>query len=129
MEMLPLGDLRAELTLMARWNLGSLERRSELARFVRRDAARLAPELRDPLYERLVGRPYEQVVTWLQGRLDGATEKPDLHALALVLIESMSGYHSMRRTFGRTPGDVDDERFIAAWVETALAVTRRVGLA
>lgn len=55
MEMLPLGDLRAELTLMARWNLGSLERRSELARFVRRDAARLAPELRDPLYERLVG--------------------------------------------------------------------------
>src|SRR5918992_1148197 len=43
MEMLPLGDLRAELTLMARWNLASLERRSELARFVRRDAARLAP--------------------------------------------------------------------------------------
>src|SRR5918999_3711418 len=41
LEMLPLGDLRAELTLMARWNLASLERRSELARFVRRDAERL----------------------------------------------------------------------------------------
>jgi AcrR family transcriptional regulator len=128
MEMLPLGDLRAELTLMARWNLASLERRSELARFVRRDAARLPPELRDELYERLVGQPYEQVVGWLDGRFDRAPERPDLHALALVLIESMSAYHSMRRTFGRAPDDVDDERFIDAWVETALAVARRYGI-
>jgi AcrR family transcriptional regulator len=127
MEMLPLGDLRAELTLLARWNLGSLERRSELARFVRRDAARLPPELRDELYERLVGRPYEEIVTWLESRFKGA-EHPDLHALALVLVESISAYHSMRRTFGRTPDDVDDERFIAAWTETALAVVRRYGL-
>lgn len=128
MEMLPLGDLRAELTLMARWNLASLERRSELARFVRRDAAALPPELRDELYERLVGQPYEQVVGWLDGRFDRAPERPDLHALALVLIESMSAYHSMRRTFGRAPDDVDDERFIEAWVETALAVARRFGV-
>jgi AcrR family transcriptional regulator len=128
MEMLPLGDLRAEFTLMARWNLSSLERRSELARFVRRDAARLSPELRDELYDRLVGQPYEQVVTWLEGRLDGE-EQTDLQALALVLIESMSAYHSMRRTFDRTPGDVDDDRFIAAWVETALSVTRRDAVA
>ena len=40
----------------------------------------------------------------------------------------MSAYHSMRRTFGRTPDDVDDERFIAAWVETALAVARHYGI-
>ncbi len=123
-EMLPLGDLRAELTLMARWNLSSLERRSELARFVRRDAARLPEELRDELYERLVGRPYEQLVTWLESRLAGA-DRADLHALALVLVESMSAYHSLRRTFGRAPDDVDDDRFIEAWVETALAVTGR----
>src|ERR671925_300213 len=62
MEMLPLGDLRAEFTLLARWNLGSLERRSELARFVRRDRTRPPPELREALYRRLVAGPYEQVV-------------------------------------------------------------------
>jgi AcrR family transcriptional regulator len=128
LEMLPLGDLRAEFTLMARWNLASLERRSELSRFVRRDAARLPPQLRDELYERLVGRPYEQVVTWLQTRIASRPEQPDLHAVALVLIESMSAYHSMRRTFGRAPDDVDDERFIAGWVETALAVAQRFDL-
>jgi hypothetical protein len=32
----------------------------------------------------------------------------------------------MRTTFGRTPGDVDDERFIAAHVETALAIAERL---
>jgi AcrR family transcriptional regulator len=124
MEMLPLGDLRAELTLLARWNLGSLERRSELARFVRRDASRLPPELRDALYARLVGGPYEQIVGWLRNRVPGAA---DPYAFALVLVESISAYHSLRRTFGRTPDDVDDERFIAAWAETALAVAHRYG--
>jgi AcrR family transcriptional regulator len=128
MEMLPLGDLRAELTLLARWNLGSLERRSALARFVRRDAARLPPELRDELYDRLVGRPYEEVVAWLRGRFPPAPDAPDVPALALVIVETISAYHSLRLTFGRTPDDVDDERFIAAWVETALAVARRYGI-
>jgi hypothetical protein len=58
---------------------------------VRRDAWRLPPELRDELYERLVGRPYAQVVGWLQDRFADAADAPDLHALALVLIESISG--------------------------------------
>jgi AcrR family transcriptional regulator len=128
LEMLPLGDLRAELTLMARWNLTSLERRSQLARFVRRDADRLPPDLRDELYDRLVARPYGQIVTWLRERFRDVPQDADLHALALVLIESMSAYHSLRRTFDRAPDDVDAERFTAAWVETALAVTARYGL-
>jgi AcrR family transcriptional regulator len=128
MEMLPLGNLRAEFTLLARWNLGSLERRSALARFVRRDVARLPPDLRDELYDRLVGQPYEQIVGWLQDRFGGAAERPDLPALALVLVESISAYHSLRRAFARTPDRVDDERFIAAWTETALAVARRYGI-
>jgi hypothetical protein len=74
------------------------------------------------------GQAYDQVVTWLQSRIASRPEQPDLHAVALVLVESMSAYHSLRRTFGRAPDDVDDERFIAAWVETALAVARRFGL-
>jgi hypothetical protein len=128
MEMLPLGDLRAEFTLLARWNLGSLERRSALARFVRRDVSRLPAELRDELYDRLVGQAYEQILDWLQSRFGDAAERPDLPALALVLVESISAYHSLRRTFGRTPDSVDDERFIAAWTETALAVARGYGI-
>jgi AcrR family transcriptional regulator len=126
LDMLPLGDLRAELTLMARWNLTSLERRSQLARFVRRDGARLPPELRDTLYERLVAQPYALIVDWLRQRLPESDA--DLYPVALILVEPMASYHSMRQTFGRVPDEIDDERFVAAWVETALAVARHHGI-
>ena len=66
------GDLRAELTTLARWNLDSLDRRSRLAQIVRRDAHRLPPVLLDQLYTRLMARPYEQVVGWLAARLPRA---------------------------------------------------------
>jgi AcrR family transcriptional regulator len=128
-ELLPLGDLRAELTLMARWNLGSLEHRATLSALVRREAARLPDDLLDQLYERLVARPYAQITDWLTARFAAAgVAPPDLHPVALVLVESMSSYHAMRAIFGRTIDDIDDERFIAGWVEIALATARRYGL-
>ena len=127
--MLPLPDLRSELMLLARWNLSSLERRSRLARLVRRESAHLPPDLLDRLYDRLVAQPYEQIVNWLQGRYDAAgREAPDLPTLTFVLIEPMSSYRAMREMFGRTLDDIDDERFIAGWVDVALAVAERHGL-
>lgn len=128
-EMLPLGDLRAELMLMARWNLASLARRSQLAKLLRRESQRLPPELLDQLYERLVQRPYDQVVAWLLERFKAAgKDPPDLHTLALVLTEAMASYRLMYETFGRVLDDIDDERFIAGWTEIALAVAGRYGL-
>jgi hypothetical protein len=53
---------------------------------------------------------------------------PDPYPLALILVEPMASYRSIRQTFGRVPDDIDDERFIAAWVQTALAVARRYGI-
>ena len=127
--MLPLGDLRSELTLLARWNLSSLERRSRLARLVRRESAHLPPDLLEQLYDRLVAQPYEQIVGWLRERFAAAgAEVPDLHVIAVVLIEPMSSYRAMREMFGRVVDDMDDERFIEGWVDVALAVAARHGL-
>jgi AcrR family transcriptional regulator len=129
LEMLPLGDLRAELTLMARWNLASLDRRAALTQFIYREGDRLPAKLRDKLYDRLVERPYSQVVSWLRGRVedpDGA--EPDLHALALIMIEPMSSYRSLQQLFDRVPGAVDDERFIDTWVDVCVTYARRIGL-
>src|SRR3712207_3778381 len=39
-DLMPLGDLRAELTLLARWNLQDLRRRHDLYRFIRREGDR-----------------------------------------------------------------------------------------
>jgi AcrR family transcriptional regulator len=127
--MLPLGDLRSELTLLARWNLASLERRSRLSRLVRRESAHLPPDLLERLYDRLVAQPYDLIVGWLRQRFTAAgADVPDLHAIALVLIEPMTAYRSMRQTFGRVLDDMDDERFIEGWVDIALAVAARHGV-
>ena len=125
LDMLPLGDLRAELTLLARWNLSSIRQRARLRRFVVREADHLPQDLVDRLYERLVAEPYALVTAWIRSRIEATGRDPnsvDVDAIALILIEPMSSYLELRALFGRTPGDVDDERFLAAWVEFALAV-------
>lgn len=127
--MFPLGDLRAEVTMLARWNLNSLERRAELTRFVRREAHLLPKRLRTKLYDRLVARPYAEIVAWLSARFQEAgIDPPDLDVLTLILIESMGAYRELNRVFGQVPAAIDDDRFIAAWVDTALAVVHRYGL-
>ena len=114
---------------MARWNLASLDRRASLTRFLHRDGDRLPEPLREKLYDRLVERPYDQVAAWLRGRLsDAGAREPDVHALALIMIESMSSYRSLHRVFGRVPGDVDDGRFVDTWVEVCLAYAESLGL-
>ena len=128
-EMLPLGDLRAELTLLARWNLSSLARRAELNMLVYRESHRLPPELIEQLYEHLVGRPYARIVQWLRARYDMLdAQPPDLYPIALILTQTMSAYRNLQETFGRVPDNVDDERYITAWVDVALAVAARYGL-
>jgi AcrR family transcriptional regulator len=126
--MLPLGDLRAELTFLARWNLSSLEQRSDLLRFLRRDAERF-PDLAEAVHERMTVRPLEQVAAWIV-RLadDSGARSVDAEALALIMVESLSAYGLMRATFGRVPGDLDDERFIATWVEVALSYAAARGI-
>ena len=120
LEMLPLGDLRAELTLLARWNLRSLRERDALTRFVLRDAQHISAELRQELYERLVERPYAQVAAWVSSRIgDVPAQGTDVYAVSLVLVESMAAYNTLRAAFGRVPDDVDEERFVDAWVALA----------
>jgi AcrR family transcriptional regulator len=118
LEMLPLGDLRSELRLLARWNLRSLADRDTLTRFVLRDAEHLPARLRRRLYERLVERPYAQVVAWVERRIGPtAASRVDVYALTLILVESMAAYTTLRSAFGRLPDDIDDDRFVEAWVD------------
>jgi AcrR family transcriptional regulator len=120
LEMLPLGDLRAELTLLARWNLRSLNERDALTRFVLRDAQHIPSKLRKELYERLVERPYAQVAAWVGTRIgDAPAQGTDVYAVLLVLVESMAAYNTLRAAFGRVPDDVDEQRFVDAWVALA----------
>jgi AcrR family transcriptional regulator len=128
LDMLPLGDLKAELTFLARWNLSSLEQRSDLLGFLRRDAAGF-PELAQEIHERMTAKPLEQVAGWID-RLaaDAGAEPFDSQALALIMVESLSAYWLMRQGPGRVPGDLNNERFISTWVDLGLTYARAKGI-
>jgi AcrR family transcriptional regulator len=129
LDMLPLGDLAAELTFLARWNLSSLEQRSDLLAFLRRDGAAF-PELARDVHRLMTAQPLEQVAAWID-RLaaDAGAEPVDSQALALIMVESLSAYWLMRESPGRVPGDLSDDRFIATWVDLGLTYARAKGIA
>jgi AcrR family transcriptional regulator len=128
MEMLPLGDLRAELLLIGRWNLADLARRQLLYRFLWKEGDQF-PDLRDRLGEAFVERPLRRVAEWLRAHAERAgVPEPDCEALTLVIVQSMAAYRSLESLYGHPPLDVDEERFLDAWVETCLALIARAGI-
>jgi len=90
------------------------------------DAEHLPASLRRGLFERLVERPYAQVVAWVQQRIGpAAAGRTDVYALTLILVESMAAYTSLRAAFGRVPDGIDDDRFVEAWVDLVADVISR----
>ena len=128
LDLLPLGDLRAELTLMARWNLQDLKRREDLYRFIRKEGDRF-PELVARVYEQVSERPLRRVAEFLCGRFRSAgVEEPDCEALVAVLVQSMSAYRAHEAAFGKPPLSVGEERFVNTWVDVCLAFARSRGI-
>lgn len=127
-DMLPLQDLRADLRLIARWNLDVLSRRQPLYRFVWKEGERF-PDLRDRVGEAIVEKPLRRVAELIRGlaRESGVAEV-DCEALALVLAQSMSSYRSLQTIYGRAPLGVDDDRFLEAWVDAAVGALERLGI-
>jgi AcrR family transcriptional regulator len=128
-DLMPLGDLRAELTLMARWNLQDLRRRHDLYRFIRREGDRF-PELLATVYEKIGREPLQRSADYLRERFrEAGAEEPDAEALVIVLVQTMSTYVSHIDVYGAPPLDVDEERFVTAWVDVCMAYARERGLA
>jgi hypothetical protein len=74
-------------------------------------------------------RPLEKVAAWIARLANhSGARSVDAAALALIMVESLSDYWLMRATFGRVPGDLDDKRLIATWVELALAYAAEHGI-
>ena len=128
-DLMPLGDLRAELTLMARLNLQDLRRRRDLYRFIRREGDRF-PELLATVYEKIGREPLQRTADYLRERFrEAGAEVPDAEALVVVMVQTMSTYVSHADVYGAPALDVDEERFVTAWVDVCMAYARDRGLA
>jgi AcrR family transcriptional regulator len=118
LEMLPLGDLRSELTLIARWGLAELREEQQLMKIVQKDGDQF-PKLAAEVHERIIA-PGHREATRVFERLFGDRPIANLEALAAVALGSLVDYRIEESMFGSPPGGVAEDDFIEAWVQVWL---------
>lgn len=118
----PLGDLRSELTLIARWGLAELDRERLLVAIVMREGNRL-PDLVSGFRTAIVDPAHaiaqEAVSRYAEAR---GARFSDPDAVAVVLSSSIVGFALQGQMLGDDFVAVDDEAFVTAWVEMAAAL-------
>ncbi len=110
-----LGDLKAELTLTARYVLAELDSESELLRILASDA-RNRPQLLTTAADQLVSSTFEGFATWIGERAEWPIPNEDATAIAAVGLGSLLCTRLLRDVLG-IPAQVDDETLVDTWVE------------
>ena len=119
-ELMPLGDLSAELTLIARLALEELEGEQQLCRLVMKEGERF-PELADAFHAGIVDRGHRIATSWLRNRSATLGVKlPDVEATAQVMTDALVGYVLQHTIFGNRTTRVGRERLISAWTRIVL---------
>ncbi|MGN9840272.1 TetR/AcrR family transcriptional regulator [Nonomuraea sp. H19] len=117
-------DGRAALERMARVVWDVLEHDRELIRIMLREFDGF-PELFEGMWQGVLAGVYRQGAAWITAQKElGNAEADDPEATAAVLLASLTYYPLLRIMIGHTPGDLDPERFLAAWVEHAAATLK-----
>ncbi len=117
-----LGDLKAELTLTARYVLAELDSESELLRILASDA-RNRPQLLTAAVEELVSSTFTGFATWIGERAERAIPAEEATAIAVFGLGSLLSSRLLRDVLG-IPAEVDDKTLVDTWVQmmtTALA--------
>ncbi len=108
------GDLRAELTLTARYALTELDNEAELLRIIATES-RARPKLVEGTAQELLGATYEGFSGWLRTTTGLPEERVD--AIAAVGFGALLSSRLLRVLFDHDPTGVDDDTLIATWVE------------
>ncbi|MFG6194555.1 TetR/AcrR family transcriptional regulator [Nonomuraea sp. JJY05] len=117
-------DGRAALERMARVVWESLEGDRDLIRIMLREYDGF-PDLFERMWEGVLASVYAQGAAWIAAQKAlGKADVDDPEAAGAVLLASLTYYPLLRAMIGHTPGGLDPERFLAAWVEHAAATLR-----
>jgi AcrR family transcriptional regulator len=109
-----LGDLRAELTVLARYALAELDSEADLLRIVLGEA-RTRPELVDTAIDQLIRATYTGFAAWLCDRAQLPPHRAD--ALAAVGLGALFSSRLLRLLLNRDPIDIADDLYITTWVQ------------
>jgi AcrR family transcriptional regulator len=110
----PLGDLKAELTLTARYILAELDSESELLRILASEA-RNRPQLLRIATEQLVSSTFTGFAAWISERAERPIPDDEAAALAAFGLGSLLSSRLLHDVLG-IPAQVDDQTLIDTWV-------------
>jgi AcrR family transcriptional regulator len=116
-ELMPLGDLRSELTLMCRLLLQVLGRERDVMRILEKEGDQL-PAVRELMFERLIQPGARETADFIRRWLARyPNDDVDVEATATILLGSIVNYRRTQWTFGDAPLEVTEEQFIDAWTD------------
>jgi AcrR family transcriptional regulator len=110
-----LGDIRAELTLTARYVLAELDSESELLRILASDA-RNRPQLLTAAVEELVSSTFTGFAAWITERAERPISDAEATAIAAFGLGSLLSSRLLRDVLG-IPAQVDDQALVDIWVQ------------
>ncbi len=110
----PVGNLRAELILIARYILNELDSESELLRILASDA-RNRPQILTAAVDQLVNSTFEGLAGWIDEHAERASARSRARAIAAVGLGSLLSSRLLCDVLG-IPAQVDDEALVDTWV-------------
>lgn len=110
----PLGDLKSELTLIARYILAELDSESELLRILASEA-RNRPQLLTEAVDQLVSSTFTGFATWIGEHAETPISSEQSTAIAALGLGSLLSSRLLRDVLG-IPAQVDDETLVETWV-------------
>jgi AcrR family transcriptional regulator len=114
-----LGDLKAELTLTARYILTELDSESELLRILASEA-RNRPQLLRTAVDQLVSSTFEGFATWIIEHAERSIASEEAAAIAALGLGSLLSSRLLSDVLG-IPSLVDDETLVDTWVRLMLS--------
>jgi AcrR family transcriptional regulator len=116
MDLLPVGDLDAELRMIGKLALTELEDERQLSRIVMKEGDRF-PEIAADFHDAIVARGRAIAIAWFTSRSAALGVVPaDPEATAEVMADALIGRTLQGFMFGERLGRVEEERFLDAWV-------------
>jgi AcrR family transcriptional regulator len=109
-----LGDVKAELTLTARYVLAELDSESELLRILASDV-RSRPQLLRTAVDELVSSTFTGFAEWIGERAEREIAPEEAKAIAAFGLGSLLSSRLLRDVLG-IPGQVEDETLVDTWV-------------
>lgn len=116
----PAADRHAEALAMGRWLLAELDREEPIVRILEQDGERLTA-LRDAFRRSLVDAGYVVAAGMVRRWLGEAAGTVDVEAVSVILLGALVNYRRSTWTFGASPLDLDDERFLSTWADLCIA--------